>query len=140
MGAALYFDNPLSLQGQYDINITNCDFNENKAKTNGGAIFAYRSMNVFIDSSRFVANEATNEGGVMRYSSDLTIRNSEFYSNKAKQGGALTSGQKIDLNIFNSTFANNTASEEGGAIKACFFNINDAKFINNTAPNGGAIC
>ena len=145
MGAALYFDNPSSLQGQYDVYITNCDFNENYADCigknayGGGAMFVYRSMNVFIDSSRFIANEAVREGGAIRYSGYLTITNSEFYSNKAKQGGALTSGQKIDLNIFNSTFANNTASEEGGAIKARFFNINDAKFINNTAPNGGAI-
>ena len=138
-GGALYFDNPLSLQGQYDINITNCDFNENKAKTNGGAIFAYRSMNVFIDSSRFVANEATNEGGVMRYSSDLTIRNSEFYSNKANQGGVLLCGQDIMLKIYNSTFANNTATAEGGAIKHRDAYFDGVKFINNTAPKGGAL-
>ena len=52
VGGALYFDNPLSLQGQFDVYITNCDFNENYAACNrnnaygGGAIFVFELLDI----------------------------------------------------------------------------------------------
>lgn len=142
-GGALYFDNPSEKITTYNVYITNCDFNENYAGGSsgygGGAMTIYRLINVYIDSSRFVANGAGPEGGAIRYSGSTTIRNSEFYSNTANHGAAICTGQPVDLNIYDSIFANNTAISEGGAIKARVFDIDGVKFINNTADKGGAI-
>ena len=69
----------------------------------------------------------------------LTIRNSEFYSNMANHGAALCYGQQRDLKVYNSIFVNNTATNQGGAIKACHYNIDGVKFINNTAKGGALV-
>ena len=142
-GGALYFDNPSSLSTEYDVYINNCDFIENSAGPSGyggGAIINYRNINLHIDSSRFVANKASGkDGGAIRYSGTTYITNSEFYSNSAQHGGAVGWGQTIDLYVYSSIFVNNTAVQEGGAIKARYFTIDDSDFINNTASRGGAL-
>uniref|UniRef100_UPI00388F1083 Ig-like domain repeat protein n=1 Tax=Methanobrevibacter sp. TaxID=66852 RepID=UPI00388F1083 len=142
-GGALYFDNPNNLQTDFNIYINNSDFIENSAGPSGyggGAIINYRGANLYIDSSRFVANTANGkDGGAIRYSGTTTITNSEFYENKAEYGAAIGFGQFVDLTIKGSIFANNTAVQEGGAVKARYFTIDDVDFINNTAARGGAL-
>ena len=142
-GGALELYN--SLQEWWDVKISNCTFEDNvntgtNSADGGGAIYAYRNVNIDIDSSKFINNSApSTEGGVIRYSSPLTFTNCEFYSNTAKQGGVAVAGQNIDFSAVNCIFENNSATDEVGALKVRNFIIDNCTFTNNTSPKGGAL-
>lgn len=72
--------------------------------------------------------------------SDLTITGSSFVSNKAKQGSALstTCSESCNVNIESSTFSNNMATEQGGAIQYQSFRptMTSLTFTGNSAPYG----
>lgn len=130
----------------YSAEIRGCVFKDNVmsgsvASQGGGAIHIYRDAIVKIYSSLFINNSANlSEGGAIRFSSDLSVYDCQFYSNKAKQGGALCYGQTITLNVQNSIFKDNYAQDGGGAIKARTSTMDTVTFINNYADNeGGAI-
>lgn len=145
-GGAIQIASPTNYQHGYDVNIENCTFADNSVSTDvnergGGAIIINKYVRVNITSSKFVNNSApTSEGGSIRYSGPLTIRDSEFYSNHAIHGGALCFGQGELLKIYNSVFENNYATSEGGAIKSRDYEMENVNFTNNTAGTfGGAI-
>jgi predicted outer membrane repeat protein len=76
---------------------------------------------------------------------NVTVTRSTFASNHAHQlfiGGAMCSGQDATVNVYGSTFSNNSASIGGAFAAVCgtMLNITQANFTNNTATlNGGAI-
>ena len=135
-----------------DILITRSVFHSNSA-TEGGSFFSDGSdMQIDIDLSVFINNEATsNRGGaIFNFSSDintrLSIDKSYFYGNKSHyKGGALYSTSNGDFWVKNSTFTKNEAkNDKGGAIaragqanagyKAILYHCT---LVDNTASAGG---
>ena len=137
------------------INIINCTFENNTART-GGAIGSYGYSNYTIDKSVF-SNNLASMGGAIWINGESPIchigkiSNSIFKNNvaynddeAASDGGAIEGWGPII--IHNSTFIGNTATDFGGAIcldNAYILNkseINNCSFINNSAKYyGGAV-
>lgn len=135
-----------------DTKLTNCDFNDNHASVDGGAVhgkdakieYDYRTeyCSVAIDNSTFTNNTADNNGGAVK-AIYLTINNSKFTDNTTKtHGGALYSSDSIKVS--GSSFENNRANGgDGGAVASRHdgrIEINNASFNNNYSyGNGGAV-
>ncbi|KZX14492.1 bacterial Ig-like domain protein [Methanobrevibacter cuticularis] len=91
-----------------------------------------------------IRNCKNTQGGSIVNSGNLSITNSNFENNQATSyGGAIYSysyENNVQLNVFNSTFNNNTASPAsyggfGGAIYAPYSKIDNCNFTNNLASN-----
>ena len=112
-----------------------------------GVHFQQSSIRMF-ENSRIYRSGSANilQGGALLIeNSNSIMQNISFMSNTAQSGGAVNidcDTYDICQNIIsNSTFSNNTAAEQGGAI---FYNYRrpempDIKFSNNTAPYGSNI-
>jgi hypothetical protein len=131
-GGAIFTDgvNPygptnLSIGGK--ITIRNSQFENNKADGIGGALylFGYGKDHAIIENSIFKGNAANysqfnklGRGGAIESNMQMTIQGSTFVDNSAsKQGGALWLASKLPVNISNSTFSGNqVAGDAGGAM------------------------
>ncbi len=107
--------------------ITNTVFKNNSATDSAddgaGALFLGSEANAILDNVVFEGNTSAGVGGA------IATRTSAQGDNSA-----------LELTITNSTFTNNTAAKEGGAIYAAAdMIIADTSFINNSASKGGAI-
>ena len=95
--------------------ITGSEFTNNSAVWGGGALFSYSVLEVY--DSTFTGNSGlgTNGGGAIsgyNFGStyDLTVSNCTFIQNEAVTGGAISVVNGGNLNVYDSTFINNTAS------------------------------
>ena len=125
-----------------NLTINSCNFTNNTAPNDGGAIDSYDGT-LTVNSSTFINNVATDTGGAIDNEvGTLTVNGSNFTSNTALVGGAIYNDFS-NLNVNGSTFINNKASDEGGAIFAenGILNVISSNFTDNTATYiGGAIC
>ncbi|MBQ2831560.1 right-handed parallel beta-helix repeat-containing protein [Methanobrevibacter sp.] len=134
MGGAIYCEK--------SVDISNSIFNSNKVdsrgQTMGGAIKAKKDS--YITNSTFRENTA-NHGGALYSSSDLIIQNSQFIKNSAYEGGAIHVDNDNHIYIENSTFKQNSAEWDGGAIYSNkWMHVGNSIFELNTAKKkGGAI-
>ena len=143
-GGAIY------INGKYN-KILNCTFDDNKADVHdGGAICLFTLSNyTTIDSVHITNSYARYVGSAIAiFSSDISISNSYFGGNKdssldSQYGGTLGINIGSNFKITNCTFENNYNYFEGAGIRAYSrssdIEIINSTFINNTAPNGGAI-
>ncbi len=114
---------------------SNCNFTNNVAKVEGGAIFSSVSCNIL--SSNFNINNAPN-GGAIKNNGSMTISSSRFTNNKGTTGGAIFSSN--NLNVVGSVINNNNATSTGGGIyNNKQLTISSTNMGYNYAPNGGAI-
>lgn len=97
---------------------------------------------VTIKNSRFIDNQSTNGGGIAVSAADsLSITNTVFDNNRASAGpgGAILlndASQNLQASIKQSTFMNNSASKNGGAIalgNGQSLLIENVTFANNAA-------
>ncbi len=97
----------------------NVKFLNNKSDHNGGAIDGYPYSIADIIDSHFISNNALNDS----------------------DGGAIHTGGDGNYRVTNSTFINNFASNNGGAItNRGYLQLKDSRFESNGANhNGGAI-
>lgn len=123
-----------------DILIVNVSFVNN---TNGAM---YVGGHAVVSNSTFINNSADNGGAIyVEYGHDLSIVNCNFVNNAANEcGGVLFSNDndKDDkISITKCTFADNSAVKYGGVLYSEYGNniIEDSKFTNNSAGEGGAI-
>jgi hypothetical protein len=143
-------DGPLSPVTLY---VVRCTFNNNQAPNNGGgAISSYAPLDLNINESTFRGNSAFGGGAIGQfYGGSLNIFASTFFVNQALHvdGGALFLNSAFSsVVITNSTFAQNAANNNGGAIALMTvssigsgLNILNSTFGNNGAlVSGGAIC
>lgn len=122
--------------------LNNTTFKNNKGNGGAGAIGNAGTLTVY--DSNFINNTASSSasaGAIWNYGENvLIINNSTFTNNTADgDGGAIIS--KKSVTITNSTFTNNNAYK-GGAIMMSnegILEIHNSIFINNTASHGGAI-
>ena len=109
-----------------EVVITASTFAENSA-TDGGAVFG---KNVEITASTFAENSATDGGAV--FGKNVEITASTFAENSATDGGAVFADGRVD--VLNSTFVSNLATNEGGAIFSSGGGVADfSTFLNNEA-------
>ncbi len=110
-------------------NVINCNFTNNKADFDGGAIYCSGS-NLNVINSTFTNNYASAKSGAMQRGNAI---NCTFIENKADY----RAGVMLDATAINCIFINNT-SPEAGAMYEC--NAIDCTFIGNYVDNdGGAI-
>ena len=116
------------------------------ANAKGGALLVQNGGKAIIKDSRFTENVAK-EGGAIWVSTAndlLTVRGSSFVGNKAEfygSGGAIKLSDGI-LVIYNSSFINNLATADGGAIASSNFGevtVKSSTFSGNRARTGGAV-
>ena len=151
LGAAINFKG-------YKLTVRNSKFLNLKAEITGGAIIAkffpkndtIVGDDFLIENCEFINITSSDNGGAIYYDLDsgskfllktLNIFNTTFKNCKSKYGGAIADLGGV-LNIADSTFENNHAGFEGGAIYTswCGLNIINTILSNNKASkNAGAI-
>lgn len=116
-------------------------FEHNTAHCGGGAIIA--SGKLTIEDSSFTGNTAQKSGGgaIITDWCDVIITSSILAANKAIRGGAISNSVGGELTIKDSTFTQNSAQTNGGAINNWWVcSISESTFDKNIAQNdGGAI-
>jgi len=75
--------------------------------------------------------------------SNFNIWNSSFYRNTAQEGGAINTRGTVDLEVVNSQFKNNSAREDGGAVRSENHDLSGGSsalftFTNNTFTTNNA--
>jgi len=71
--------------------------------------------------------------------SSLTLRNTVFDSNLAEDGGAIYAGSGVTLTVSDSSFSNNLATGDGGAVYAGMGTYERTTFSDNAATRGGGM-
>lgn len=122
--------------------INDCNFINNSASNNGGAIFINGpASNSNINNCNFIKNHAIDAGCVFSKARDVKITNSNFTYNTGDSSAAIEAwGDNFIL--INGLFENNRVDFDGGAIRYSGFNcsIINSTFINNSANrDGGSI-
>ena len=139
-GGAIYCEN-LNVM---DTELTKSYFTNNEANDdNGGAVYA--DEKVIAKNAIFSSNKAKVDGGAI-YASNVNVKDCSFEKNKAEGakshrcfGGAIRAGEAV---VDNSNFNGNTAENHGGAIYADKITLSNKNcFTGNTATKGqgGAI-
>lgn len=140
--------------------LENNSFSYSSAKDYGGALHLNKGFDyngggsyaafAYINNCKFDNNLADYYGGAISlYDCDVFVKNSEFSSNKAKKGGAISILNGLgNLTVTNSSFTDNFALEMGGALEIdalktysvpYFAKVINSTFKSNTANYGGAI-
>eukprot|EP00210_Caulerpa_lentillifera_P003997 g3813.t1 len=119
-----------------------CTFHANFARYIGGAIFVRFDASLIVTKSNFTNNivQVENGGAVFGETANISIFNSSFDANEARNGGCLFIAES-DVQIANCYFVNCRASVNGGGVSLENSNVN---FTNNElrlnqAVNGSAI-
>lgn len=145
LGGAIYNNGNLTVS---DSRFTDNSATQDAWYSEGGAIYNV-SGNAKIYGSTFTNNIASSRGGAIsnKDSGLLTVYNSNFITNRAEEGGAIsnyeTSSGTAEAIIYNSLFDRNETTGKGGAIYSdqAPLTIVDSTFTGNKATNnpGGAI-
>ena len=135
-GGAIYLVRPSATENCTNITFIDCNFTENLAKLNGGAVFWDEgASNATVKCSHFINNTASRTAGAIYIKGDyLEIKDTEFKFNDAAL--AQTYDNRTGSGYFSSVGGN------GGAIcwMGSYGTLDNASFINNTArERGGAI-
>jgi parallel beta-helix repeat protein len=129
------------------LTINNCKFNNNVSTkagefSGGGAIATQSESTIIIRNSTFTGNKAGNGGAINNVLSDLEVTNSTFTGNQSVRSGSGGGGGAIYIDgakanngkiiIRASTFTNNTAVFQGGAIFNQLYNTSTTTIQNST--------
>ena len=132
--------------------IVNGTYTDNYSPTSGGAICNSGIMTISYSSDGdtsgiFKNNTAGTDGGaISSYVQDIatptvTLSGITFEGNNSKVGGAIYVQKNTVLNSSNTTYKNNAATLEGGAIcNKGIVSMDSGTVTGNTAPEGAAIC
>ncbi len=125
-----------------NLTILNSVFYNNTAYNFGGAILAENKVKIIINNTQFLCDDSIDDGGGALYliSSILKAFNLTVANCSSAYGPAITA-LKCDLDLTGSTFKDNFAKYDGGAIYQFYGSliINSSRFISNTAENGGGL-
>lgn len=112
--------------GKLTADFDNCILNYNTAK-DGAAI--YNIGDAILNNFKAGHNTASNYGGGVYNDGTLTLKNSNFDSNKAYIGGVAYNNQKLTVN--SSSFNNNQANDAGAIYTNDALVIDNSNFQNN---------
>jgi predicted outer membrane repeat protein len=122
------------------LHLNNCIMTENSARDGGGAVYSMQS-DITATSTTFTRNSATIGGGWSSSNDHLTLRYCNFVANHARSGGALHMLSNCTANATSTSFDDNTAEMDGGAIsstKGCNTTLKDCIFSRNYVTAGGS--
>ncbi len=118
-GAALR-SNFGTMQTTTQLNITNCTFNNNTATGSFGAAIMAMRLPVKLSHCTFFGNNSTTSGAVFLKHSVAEVKNCLFYKNTSADDAPALYYYGTSLNLVNSTFAYNSATDaavaQGGAL------------------------
>lgn len=117
----------------------------NTSDLNGGVLYSQSTLN--IDNCHFVSNRASRGAALANFGGTLTVSESYFSSNMAKNaadnfvdGGALHNSLTGTMTIEKSTFSSNHGDYGGAIYNWGTIEVINSTFSGNTAENlGGAI-
>ncbi|WP_292474971.1 C1 family peptidase, partial [Methanosphaera sp.] len=121
--------------------IQNSQFINNTSQKTASALYTKNSVNT-IKNSKFNNNYGKESGALYLHDSTSVIDNSQFIGNTAnKLGGAILQLGNTSLTVTKSSFTNNKATYDGGAIYSIQskVTIKSTIFSGNKARNGGAL-
>ncbi len=119
------------------LSLTNCTVHGNKAVTAGGGIFVTQECSSHIDSCLLMENHALQHGALtVGFNSALDVHNSTFFNNTASDIGAIGATSNCTVSIKKCVFLNNSATLQMGTIAAqnmVKVNVTDSIFDGNKA-------
>ncbi len=130
----------------FTVNIYDSTFEHNRARLDGGAIYAAGTLNIynsiFFDNTVLDNGSPAGYGGAIRMDANGVISNTLFTENTAAGGGAL-SINAASVAIQSSQFLTNTSTSGGGGallvLSANSLELTGSVFRNNsTSSQGGA--
>ena len=144
-GGALYLDSTKN------ITMTNLTFSDNRVTSSesfGGAIYLLSENGTTkIEKSEFYNNSGINQGAISYTgleNSTLEITDSLFDNNgydyeigEASTGGAITIKSNSTVRIINTTFKNNLANSQGGAISYIGFEESNLEIFDSNFQSNG---
>lgn len=142
-----------AIHAKGNLTVKECEFSENEVEMNqgagqfdymtlgrGGAIFIEKDK-LAVSKSKFNNNKAIQYGGAIcsdliyqnkaDTTSTISITESSFNANKAKQGGAIYTARKLSVNT--STIDENSANFGGGIFAKVESELNSTTFSKNKA-------
>lgn len=143
-GAGLYFNDDSGCGADYTVTVTNSRFLNNDAGYQGGAISDGQDASdsplteVTVSGSYFYQNEADLGAAINLDGTTLTVLNSTFIENHAlSNGGALELCGNEAVTVTGSRFVGNTSENNGGAImQDC--DVNSLRLVGNTFTQNAA--
>lgn len=104
-----------------DLTLENLTFRQGYSANNGGVVFSPDGALVTIRNSQFISNRSDRVGAALAiWNGMLTVRNSNFSGNDANSGnvneGAAIHSQDSDVTVEDSTFISNATNEAGGTL------------------------
>ena len=131
----------ISVSSTSNLTLGDSEFLGNTA-LNAGAIDAGTSTNLFVDRTTFSENQSTNGAGAIELDGDLILQNSTVSSNVSVNGagGINVDGSFSDVEIVNSTFAQNSGVTAGGIEVFQFadsVSIQSSTIAGNTSTGDG---
>ena len=128
----------IRLTGGATLRATNCLFSNNRAFSNGGAIYCSSNTQAIIKNSRFINNQAAlrltdGKGGAIAVNGTplgLYAENCSFIGNKSFNHGGAFLFENSKATVINSTIAYDTCKNAGGV--AFIWGTSNVTFINNT--------
>ncbi len=102
--------------GTLGVQFDTCDFSDNLADEDGGALYIDDNTDAKISGSTFSANVADNDGGAIFFlSGDLSLEDSTFDSNESDvDGGAVYASD--NMQVTDVWFTDNVAGDDGGGL------------------------
>ena len=133
-----------------DVYVSDSRFIDNFSSGGGGAILIRSSgSELVVSGSSFVGNRTENSstdgsgGAILAHGATSRISNSSFANNQAQfDGGAIDTSNTGRIEISNSAFVDNRSRRRGGAINTANggrVSIANSTFIGNSAKQGGAL-
>lgn len=138
------YSGTIYIESQSIGDFTNCQFHHNTAGNHGGVVYLNYLSDAHFVLCDFYDNSAVQNGGAIYLEgrSNSTIRESNFDSNEAGSGGALSTDFYAVVSIISCVFTGNKAYESGGAIHLDGFSaveILESDFILGQAVYGAGI-
>ena len=140
--------------------ISKCIFINNQVEGNGGAVYIATEFDIIIvNASTFIGNRVTRKNGYggaiyfdidSRYDGSVLISESNFISNSASYGGALSivdyyqTQFDVRITIIDSVFSNNKALDTIGSGGVAFISdahvlVSNCTFTHNMAARDGGV-
>ncbi len=128
------------------VTVSSCGFNSNVGGLSGGGMYNSTSTPTLFNCI-FVTNVSTNGGAISNDATlgigSATITNCQFYGNRAinNNAGAILNGANVATAITNTTFHNNVADGNGGAIcnNGGSHTLLNCSFYNNQAIGAASL-
>ncbi len=119
--------------------VVGCVFRANSSNYGAGAVFVSNHSGPTIGSCAFENNVAPFGAGLWSYLSDLELGNSNFEANAASNKGGAVHINYSTINVSNCVFRGNTADNSGGALNiysSSEVSLNNCLFTGNSSDEG----